>query len=209
MLVLLFLLSCVYLIIMKIFWFEIRKAVENISKWRLRNWWSLSSYGNMPASSFDLFFKYYRKNIDMMWAVREIWQTVWKWWFLFKNAQWDVVENKKLQEVFKRNWWFNILKRSIIKHMSITWNVFLLVQVDWMWWLYWIQALDPRTIRIVVDEYWDVVKYIQQTWGQMQSRDTDLIKHWYDELDSDNEIFWQSLVEWIVTDVLADNEAML
>lgn len=93
--------------------------------------------------------------------------------------------------------------------MSITWNVFLLVQVDWMWWLYWIQALDPRTIRIVVDEYWDVMKYIQQTWGQMQSRDPDLMMHWYDELDSDNEIFWQSLVEWIVTDVLADNEAML
>ena len=53
------------------------------------------------------------------------------------------------------------------------------------------------------------MKYIQQAAWERQTFWPELMKHWYDELDSDNEIFWQSLVEWIVTDVLADNEAML
>ncbi len=193
---------------MKILWFEIRKAVETL-KWKLRRGWSLSSFWSAPETTFDLFFKYYRKNIDIFWCVREISQTVWKWWLIFKNENGDVVKNEKLKTILKRNGWFTLFKRTLVKHMSVTWNAFILKQRNWMWWIYWLQLLDPRTIRIVVNEYWEVLKYHQvANWSTLSFAPEDIL-HCFDELDSDNEVFWQSPMEWIVIDVLADDEAML
>lgn len=194
---------------MKILWYEIRKATDSIAKGKIRNGWSLTSFWTLPDSTFELFFKYYRKNIDIYWCIREIAQTVGKGWLLLKNSNWDVIENDEVKSAFDRNGWFDMLKRSIIRNISVCWNAFLLIQTSANGTFYWIQSLDPRTIRIVVNVYGEPMKYIQETSWVRQEFKPEQILHCYNELDPDNEIFWFSPMEWIITDVLAENESAL
>lgn len=133
--------------------------------------------------------------------------SVGKGWFVCTKND-EVIENKKVVE-FLNYTKFAHLKNTTIRDNGVTGNAFRLKVKSVSWKPIWLQALDPRTMRIVVNAYWDVIKYIQSVDGKSQDFAPEEIKHLYSEKDPDNEIFGLSPMEGIITDVLADDEAAL
>lgn len=133
--------------------------------------------------------------------------SVGKGWFVCTKND-EVVENKKVVE-FLNYTNFAHLKDTTIRDNGVTWNAFWLKVKSVNGKPIGLQSLDPRTMRIVVNAYGDVIKYIQSVDGKAQDFAPEEIKHLYSEKDPDNEIFGLSPMEGIITDVLADDEAAL
>lgn len=192
---------------MRLFWYEIRKA-EPAQKGRVHNAGTLGGFLTMPDNTFDLFFKYYRKSAVLHRCIQEIMETVGKGWYKCMRRK-DVIEDKAVDEYLNFNHKFSYLKNQIIRDIGVSGNCFILKQKNLQWKPLWLQVLDPRTMAVVITEYGEVIKYIQQANGKMQEFGANDIAHFYLEKDPDNEKMWLSIVEGIITDVLADDESWL
>lgn len=135
-------------------------------------------------------------------------ETTWKWSYKCIKGE-DVIEDKVVDEYLNFNHKFGFLKNQIIRDIGITGNCFILKQKNLAWKPLWMQVLDPRSIAIVITEYGEVVKYVQQVNGNQQTFNPEEIAHLYIEKDPDNERMGLSMVEGIITDVMSDDEAGL
>lgn len=197
---------------MKLFGLEIKK-IDAENKWRTYRGQTFSMTGDMPKSTFDLFYKHYRKSSDIRRCVVELQETVGAGGYCFVDKEWNVVENLEtttFDEALNSHQSFGDFKRRFIRDLSISGNVFLNKlrpafgkngkPVGF-------QFLDPRTMAIVADEYGDVIKYIQHVRASSDTIERENMLHFIDEPDPDNEIFGLSLMEGLIIDVLADTEA--
>lgn len=64
-------------------------------------------------------------------------------------------------------------------------------------------------MRVFIDEFGEVLKYEQRVGGKVQTYTVEEIAHYWEELDPDNEAIGLSIMEGMITDVLADTEAGL
>jgi len=179
------------------------------TKWKTISGWSVGGYGTEPKSTFRSFFNYYKKSSNVYRVINEISQTVWKWWFNLVDDNEEVVEDANVLQVLNYYQKFDKFKTRIIRDINVTGNAFILKLRNVSGQLIGLQILDPRTIRIVADAYWGVVKYFQAVQADYQEFSPNEIVHFYDELDPDNEIFGMSPMEGIIVDVMADTESWL
>jgi HK97 family phage portal protein len=100
-----------------------------------------------------------------------------------------------------------MLKNLIIRDLSIAGNVFILPVYNASNSVIWYQVLDPRTLRIVANKYWEVVRYLQVRWGNVIYFNPDELFHFKDMVDHDNEVLWISKIETLVFDILSDKES--
>jgi HK97 family phage portal protein len=105
---------------------------------------------------------------------------------------------------------FHYLKNKIIRDMLIGGNAYIVKLRNANRQLIGLDTVDPRTMKIVANEYGDVVKYIQTIHGKIVNEYMpDDIVNCFDETDPDNEIFGLSIMEGIILEILSDNESAL
>jgi len=157
-------------------------------------------------TNMDLYYKLYRENTDLRRCIEELYQTTGKDWYNFKKGE-IILNNTILYNALNFENWFNVFKSLIIRDLNICWNVFILPIKNAGSKTIWFQVLDPRTIRIIANKYWEVVRYLQVRWWRQQEFMPDELFHFKDSIDHDNEVFWISKVETLVYDMLADKES--
>jgi HK97 family phage portal protein len=191
---------------MELFW---KKFFEKKALWD-RTGFSYSGatfwYNTELETNTALYYKLYRENTDLRRCVEELYQTSWKDWY--KLYQWEnELRNSNIENILNFENWFWMLKAIIIRDLQIAWNVFILPVRNWLNNIIWYQVLDPRTIRVVANKYWEVIRYIQTRWWNTQEFWADEIFHFKDMIDPDNEVIWISKIETLVYDIMADKES--
>lgn len=161
-------------------------------------------------SNLSLYYNLYRWNTDLRRTVEELYQTAWKDWYKIYKWEWEnekKLENSLIEQVLEFWDWFLSLKSKIIRDLQIAWNVFILNIYNWSNQIIGFQVLDPRTIRIVANKYWEILKYYQIVKWQVEEFGIDEIYHFKDMIDHDNEIMGISKIETLCYDIMADKEA--
>ena len=190
---------------MKIFWYEVRKAQNTPDAYKKNPY--LSTTGELPETTIELFFKYFRRNSDIRRCVVELQENVGIEWYWFEQWEEIVYELKQIAPIMKN---YDEVRRRLIRDVSVSWNAYLLKLKNVNNQVIWFTTIDPRTVKIVSDNTGEVKLYIQfLNWKEVQRYLPEDVVHCYDEKDPDNEVFWLSLLEWIITEVLADDEASL
>lgn len=190
---------------MKIFWYEVRKAQNAPDAYKKNPY--LSTTGELPETTIELFFKYFRRNSDIRRCIVELQENVGIEWYSF--MQWDeaVYELAQIDPILKN---YDEVRRRVIRDVCVSWNAYILKLKNANNQVIWLTTIDPRTVKIVSDNTGEVRLYIQFLNGKEVQRYTpEDVVHCYDEKDPDNEVFGLSLLEGIVTEVLADDEASL
>lgn len=192
---------------MKIFWYELRTIQAENKPDVVRKQSYLTDQGELPETTIDVFFKYFKKNSDIRRCVIELQEAVWVEWYWYKV--WEEIEYE-LKNVDDKLENFQDLKRRVIRDVSVSWNAYLLKLRNITNKIVWYTTIDPRTMKIVADNTWEVLSYIQyNNWKIIQKYEPTDITHCTDEKDPDNDIFWLSILEWIIYEILADDEAWL
>lgn len=123
--------------------------------------------------------------------------------FLERNK--ERVEHKEIENIFKN---FRPLKSKIVRDLDISGGAFIYPVRNSIGGLYELQALDPRSMRIIANKYGEILKYVQQIDANMVEFEADEIFYLTDTFDPDNEILGLSKIENLIYDVMGDNEAM-
>ena len=191
---------------MELFWkkFFETKAVGDRS-WLAYNGATFGFDSNVVTNT-ALYYKLYRENTDLRRCVEELYQTVWKDWFMLMDWE-NELKNSAIHKVLNFENWIDILKNLIIRDLEIAWNVFIIPITNWTGTTIGFQVLDPRTIRIVANKYWEVIRYIQTRWWNVQEFLPNELFHFKDMLDPDNEVQGISKVETLTYDIMSDKES--
>ena len=191
---------------MELFWkkFFEKKAVWDKVGYSYR--WQTYWFDSNLTTNTELYYKLYRENTDLRRCVEELYQTVWK--DGFKIYEWEN-EIKNNAIINALNYWdgFDILKNIIVRDTQVAANIFILPIKNGIGATIWFQVLDPRTIRIVANKYWEVLRYIQTRWWNVQEFQPNELFHFKDMIDPDNEVQWISKVETLVYDIMSDKES--
>lgn len=167
------------------------------------------TYGQWDTldTNVNLYYKLYRQNTDLRRCIEELCQTVGKEWIIIKK--WEKILNNTLYtNILDYNYWdFHTLKALIIRDLIISWNVFILNIKNLQWKIIWFQILDPRTIFIVADKYWEILWYMQKVRGDIITFLPNEIFHFKDMVDHDNEIMWISKIETLIYSIITDIES--
>lgn len=193
---------------MKIFGLEIRRAenqpaISKASGSFFGAWWET------PQTSIEMYYKYFRKNSDIRRCIQEIQNNVSQEWYYFSKNE-SEVEKPELNAIMEYGKWFRNLKASILRDVMIGGNAYIVKLRNASNKMIGLATIDPRTIRVHADQYWEILKYDQFVNGKViHTYMPEDIVRCYDELDPDNEIFGLSYMEGIILDILADNESAL
>lgn len=188
---------------MKIFWYEIK--IEKTNKAKSYRWATTNSW-DVPPTTTQLFYSLYKKNSDLRRCINEIQETTWLYWYRIINENWDEINDEKINLILNN---FQEIKNLIIRDIIVAWHCFILKETNNFWQIVNLDTIDPRTVYIVANEYWDILKYIQKVKWQFVEFSNLQINQEKLESDPDNEIFWLSVIEWLSIDILADNESAL
>ena len=195
---------------MKIFWFELFSKWENIqfeNPWK--QFWFMNSRITIVNMWFTLLYNIYRENVDIKSAIRDKKNLMIKSWYYFQDNKWEMVNNKQAEFILNSNQSFDEFKNLFVVHSNISWNVFILKLRNIQGTIIWLQILDTRTMKIIYDDYWNILHYEQSVkWNTNQFPKED-IYHYKKDIDVNNPTMWLSSLEWVVYDILADKEAAL
>lgn len=185
---------------------KFKKFFETKQRTWLSYRWSTYWLWDSIETNIDLYYKLYRQNTDLRRCIEELYQTVWKDWYILKSWE-NVLKNSSLNNILNYHYWFNNFKALIIRDLQISWNVFIIPVKSLSNKLLWFQILDPRTMRVIANKFGEVIKYIQIKWWTQITFEPWEIYHFKDILDQDNEIFWISKIETLVYSILSDKES--
>ena len=188
---------------------KITSLFEKKAVWD-RSWyaysWATFWFDSSLVTNTSLYYKLYRENTDLRRCVEELYQTVWKDWYKIKEWENEIRNNVLINALNYENW-FDILKNLIIRDLEVAWNVFVIHIKNSLWAVIGFQVLDPRTIRIVTNKFWEVLRYIQTRWWSVQEFMPNELYHFKDMLDPDNEVQGISKIETLVYDIMSDKES--
>jgi len=158
------------------------------------------------VTSTSLYYKLYRENTDLRRCVEELYQTVGKDWYMLYDWE-NEVRNSPIINALNYGDWFDMMKNLIIRDLEVSGDVFIIPIKNWMEIIIGFQILDPRTMRIIANKYWEVLRYIQTRWGNVQEFLPNELWHFKDMLDPDNEVQGISKVETLTYDIMSDKES--
>ena len=171
--------------------------------YRWQTFWLLENL----ETNLSMYYRLYRQNTDIRRCIEELYQTAGQDWYILTNKAWNIRWDVLVENVLNFENRFGEFKSTIVRDLSVAWNVFIIPIKNASWKIIWFQILDPRTIRIVANKYWEVLRYIQVKWSDSIIFQPNEIFHFKDSIDPDNEVFWISKVETLVYDVMGDSES--
>lgn len=194
---------------MKLFWYEIRKAVtDNSPNIYKKSWGVFGNIGEVPVSNLDLLYSIYRKNTDSRRAISLIAKNIWLEGYYFQIWE-DTVEDAKSTAILEFNNFRNIIS-EVVRDIAVSWNAYIVKLRNASGQVIWLDTIDPRTVKIRATKQGEITAYEQRVAGQAVNRyEPKDIVNCFDETDPDNEIFGLSVLESIIYDTLADSEAAL
>jgi len=191
---------------MELFW---KKFFEKKAVWD-KTWFSYNGatfwFDSNLTTNTSLYYKLYRENTDLRRCVEELYQTVGK--DGFKIMEWEnEIKNQEIISALNYGNGFDILKNTLIRDTEVAANIFVIHIKNAGWKIIWFQILDPRTIRIVANKHWEVLRYIQTRWWNVQEFLPNEVFHFKDMIDPDNEVQWISKIETLIYDIMSDKES--
>ena len=156
----------------------------------------------------------YRRNVDIRACIREIQETTMKnGWELRKpyasKEGEKVVVDEKFQFALGT---IKALKDQILKNLWLFANTYIAKRRDKVRRVIGYRVLDSRFVTIVTDENLTPLKYIYNQpilQGGIITYPADDILHWRKGEDFDNIVYGDSIMEALVVDVMAEEEANL
>lgn len=192
---------------MKLFWYEIRKAQNEPNKYK-KSWWYYGNVGELPVSNLDLLYSIYKKNTDSRRAIGLIAKNIWIEWYFFEQNE-QVKDDKEMTAVLEYTNFRNLIA-MITRDIAVSGNAYIVKLRNESWKIIWLDTVDPRTMRIKATSTWEILGYEQRSSGKAVNKyDAKDIVNCMDETDPDNELFGLSVLESILYDTLADQEAAL
>lgn len=174
-----------------------------------RAWYSFNGatfwYNTELQTTTALYYKLYRQNTDLRRCIEELYQTVWKDWYIL-NIWEQETRSPDIVNALNFEHWFWTLMALIIRDLQVAWNVFIIPVKWWTDKVIGFQILDPRSMRVVANKFWEVYKYVQTRWGNTQTFKPWELFHFKDMLDPDNEVLGISKVETLVYGLVSDKE---
>lgn len=215
---------------MQIFWYKIEK--KSTSMWWSFAWLMQSAYEEKPMN-FNTFYDMYRISADIKSCIREIQNTAWKSWFNllqenWKDKEWkpvykDISSNvfitsffwetarnisNQTQRITVDNWSsFNKIKKEFVKHLKVSWNLFLLKKRNKVWKLSSVEIISTKDVSIMTDPYLNVLYYIVKKWASVFQVKPDNMFHFVLTYDTKDLVYWISDLSWIIYEAYSDNEA--
>ena len=178
-------------------------------------WVSLSNFFNVDYKvNKEVFYKFYKRNpyimsvinkikTDIWWHGIELQKKVWK-------DKWETVWDEELVNLisYQTPWKKLSLKKflsSIVKDVEICWNAYVYLARE-NWKIIWIKRVDPRTIIPIVKDTWEILWYAQnQDWIRYFLPDE--MFHYMDDIDVDDEKYWESKMISLFLNLETDQEA--
>lgn len=192
---------------MKLFWYEIRKAQNEPNKYK-KSWWYYGNVGELPVSNLDLLYSIYKKNTDSRRAIGLIAKNIWIEWYFFEQNE-QVKDDKEMTAVLEYTNFRNLIA-MITRDIAVSGNAYIVKLRNESWKIIWLDTVDPRTMRLKATSTWEILWYEQRSSGKAVNKyDAKDIVNCMDETDPDNELFGLSVLESILYDTLADQEAAL
>lgn len=206
----------------KIFWGE-KKEKSIIANNSL--WFNLSLSALLPTVTKNTAYEMYAINGDVRTCVRMKWLALSKQYFtlLDKKTMKQKLEkdsNVELYDIVN-----NLLSRptyshfliEVVKHLDVSWEVYMAPTKSLEWEINWIQLLHPLTIT-KMGRKWEVVQFLQHSdsWSKTFLNQQLVTDSWKDTLlyfklepHVLNEYDGMWLLESVVWDVLTDKEALI
>lgn len=183
----------------------VKQANDSEKQWFSYRWSTLFQWDSVNRSTW-LYYKLWRENTDLRRSIEELYQTVWKdWYVLMQNG--NPVQPKNIIDALEFNGWIDNLISLIVRDLQLAGNNFQIDVKNPSWQIIWFQNIDPRTMQIVADEHGTVMAYRQVVNASVAMFWADEVVHSIDSIDPDNEVWWISKIETLVLDVLSDKEA--
>lgn len=178
-----------------------KTAGRRAYSYRGQTFWNL---WEIPVS-LKLYYNLYRKSTDINIAVSKLWRTIGKSGYVFNNEKGETIENPLVADAFK---YIQIHKETIIRDLWIWGNAYLIPVKNWFNEVIDFQVIDPRTMYVIADKFWDVRAYIQKsTKWEVVKFDPSEVYHLIDSRDHDNEVIGKSRIETLIYDIMWDAEA--
>ena len=158
--------------------------------------------------SFEVYFKYYNLNPFVFSCINkrsnEVWARGWelsKWWKSLYNKDFNELIKYSTSATPKE-----FIKR-LIRDYDITWNAYVYIVKDEKGKKnIWLQILDPRYVKPVANQQWQVLGYIQNLeWIKVFLKDE--LFHIKNDNDIDNEVVGKSRMTSLFIDIESDQEA--
>jgi hypothetical protein len=208
---------------MEIFGYKIEK--KSTSFWWWFAWLMQSAYEEKPMN-FNTFYDMYRISADIKSCIREIQNTVWKSWFKVNQKTKDIAENifiktffqetyknlnKKPNEIVNLDTWasWNLIKKEFIKHLQISWNLFLLKKRNKIWKLSSVEVIATKDVSIMCNTNLEVIYYIVKKWATVFQVYPDNMFHFVSTYDTKDQVYWISDLSWIIYEAYSDNESSI
>lgn len=178
-----------------------KTAGRRAYSYRGQTFWNL---WEIPVS-LKLYYNLYRKSTDINIAVSKLWRTVGKSGYVFNDEKGETIDNPLVADAFK---YIQIHKETIIRDLWIWGNAYVIPVKNWFNEVIDFQVIDPRTMFVITDKFWDVRAYIQKsTKWEVVKFDPSEVYHLIDSRDHDNEVIGKSRIETLIYDIMWDAEA--
>lgn len=199
---------------MKLFWYNFeltKKSFLPTTSYQGMN--QITDIWKDLAVNLSTFYKMYRIDADIRRCIQEIQQTSWKSWYSIRkwinNRQdYKTLDIKEVSDILTPKI-FNVLKNEIIQQLSISWTVFILKEKNLEGSAISFRVLDTRYMSVVTDTNYVPTKYLytERSTAQVIQYEIDEIFCYKEVADIDNPVFWISMLESLVYDVMGDLEA--
>jgi len=180
------------------------KSIIRNTNWYVWTWLDISV-------NMDTFYQLYRKNSTLYACINEKVENVWKNWYkiIKKQNNWQILEVNDKNVYDFLNYWNDFEEKisTLITNLDVGWNNYFEKVKNVNWKIIWVKTIDPRSMHILADKYWNILKYVQQVYWDGVEFEPQEIQHDKDKVDLDNPLFWLSKVETLVYDIKWDAEA--
>lgn len=159
--------------------------------------------------SYDVYFKYYNLNPFVFSCINKRAKDSFSKWYQLVKGNNKTTYNEEFEDLIKysTSWNAKEFLERLSRDYDITWNAYIYIVKDEGWKKpIWIQILDPRYVKPVSDQYWQLLWYVQNlNWVRTYLKDE--IFHLKDDNDIDNEVVGKSRMTSLFIDIESDQEA--
>lgn len=129
--------------------------------------------------------------------------------WIYLERDWEVLDDEillnEIKDIFKDDTW-HLFKDKYFTNDFCSWDIYLYPK-KMLSWNIRCQVLDSRTMEKRVDEYGNVVKYVQRSWTKFKEISADNLYNSIIRYDPQNPAYWKSLYKGIVYDAMSDFES--
>ena len=184
--------------------FTKKEAKEKPKVFGFSVWGALLNYD----MNYEVYYKYYNLNPFIFASINKRSNDVWRQWFEL-TKWWKKIVNEEFENLIKTSTsptTKEFIKR-LVRDYDISWNCYIYIVKDEKFKkAIWMQILDPRYIKPIADQFWNLIWYIQNlNW--IRAFLPDELFHLKNDNDIENELLGKSRMTSLFLDVETDLES--